>query len=157
MIVQATPTWRDMLAPGDIVAFRFPCSDDPSAEKPRPCLIADVDHAAGEAVVIYGTSRWTSANRGQELHVTDSEARAEASLDRPTRFVGARRVRVPLTSLRFVECRHGTAVLGRLGERYRSQLDRIRTTYPQPLRRGLGHLRRPAGRRATFHEDRRSL
>lgn len=147
-------TWRDTLAAGDIVAFKFPCADDPSAEKARPCLVATVDRTLGEAVIIYGTSRWTGANRGQELHVTGREACAEASLDKPTRFVGLRRVRVPLTSDRFVECREGTAVLGRLGPRHSAQLDRIRDARPRRARRGRGYLRRPADCRASipYHE-----
>jgi hypothetical protein len=141
-----TVAWRDTLSPGDIVAFTFPCPDDPSAEKSRPCLVVAVDHAAGEAEVVYGTSRWTSANRGQELHVTGRAACAEASLDRPTRFVGTRRARVPLTCPRFVECREGTAVLGRLGDQFRAQLDGLRNAVPRRARRGRSHLRRRAGR-----------
>ena len=143
-------TWRDVLAAGDIVAFKFPCIDDPLAEKARPCLIVEVDRVAGEAVVVYGTSRWTGPNRGHELHVTERADCDEAALDRPTRFVGARRVRVPLACARFVECRQGTAVLGRLGKNFRPRLDRIRHISPRHSRRG--HLRRPAGRR-VFHNQ----
>jgi hypothetical protein len=129
-------TWRDMLAAGDIVAFTYPCPDDPAAEKCRPCLVLEVDRIAGEAVLAYGTSRWSGANRGQELHVTRRADRIAASLDRPTRFVGARRVRIPLGSARFVECRSGTAVLGRLGEGLRPRLDRIRRPDWRPSRHG---------------------
>jgi hypothetical protein len=129
-------SWRDGLSPGDIVAFTFPCPDDPAAEKARPCLVVAVDRAAGEAVVVYGTSRWTRANRGRELHVSHPAACAEASLDRPTRFVGARRTRVPLSCPRFVEGRAGTAVLGRLGERFRARLDGLRRNDPQHDRCG---------------------
>ncbi|WP_209426823.1 hypothetical protein [Pararhodobacter sp. SW119] len=147
-------TWRDTLAAGDIVAFRFPCLDEPLAEKPRPCLVVDVDRIAGNAVVVYGTSRWTGPNRGHELHVTGRADCDEASLNRPTRFVGARRVQVPLCCDRFVECRDGTAVLGRLGDSYRPRLDRIRQVNPRRFRRG--HLRRPAGGRAfPTQQDRR--
>jgi hypothetical protein len=64
MTTQPT-TWRETLAAGDIVAFRFPCPDDPAAEKSRPCLVVEVDRIAGEAVVVYGTSRWTGPNRGR--------------------------------------------------------------------------------------------
>lgn len=147
-------TWRDTLAAGDIVAFVFPCPDDPSAEKSRPCLVLEIDRANGEAVVVYGTSRWTGANRGQELHVTGEAARS-SSLDKPTRFVGARRVRVPLGSPRFVECRAGTAILGRLTESLRPRLDRMRHPTPQIIRRGRSHLRRPARRALPHHPDRR--
>jgi hypothetical protein len=153
MTTQPT-TWRETLAAGDIVAFRFPCPDDPAVEKSRPCLVVEVDRIAGEAVVIYGTSRWTGPNRGRELHVTGRAACAEAALDRPTRFVGARRVRVPLESPRFVECRDGTAVLGRLGEALRPRLDRLRHGGPRHARRGP---RRRPGRRpgSSRQHDRR--
>lgn len=150
------PTWRDTIAAGDIVAFKFPCPDDPAAEKTRPCLVVAVDRCAGEAVIVYGTSRWTGANRGQELHVTGPAACTEASLDKPTRFIGRRRVRATLTCARFVECRAGTVVLGRLGDRHRAQLDRIRNPQPRPSRRCRGYLRRPTENRAFFpHPDRR--
>lgn len=146
-------TWRDTLAAGDIVAFKFPCPDDPAAEKSRPCLVVAVDRIAGEAVVVYGTSRWTGANRGLELHVTAPAACEEAALDRPTRFVGARRVRVPLESVRFVECRAGTAVLGRLGEAFRPRLDRLRHGGPRHARRGP--WRRPGRRPGHSRQHRR--
>jgi mRNA-degrading endonuclease toxin of MazEF toxin-antitoxin module len=152
MTTQPT-TWRDTLAAGDIVAFRFPCPDDPAAEKSRPCLVVAVDRIADEAVVVYGTSRRTGANRGLELHVTAPAACAEASLDRPTRFVGARRVRVPLESPRFVECRAGTAVLGRLGEAFRPRLDRLRHGGPRHARRGP--WRRPGRRPGHSRQHRR--
>jgi len=68
------------------------------AEKSRPCLIVELDQAAGEAVVGYGTSRWSRTNRGQELHVTGRADCAAASLDRPTRFVGRAASEYPLAA-----------------------------------------------------------
>lgn len=129
--------WHDTLAAGDIVSFRFPYPDAPHAERARPCLVVDVDPIGGEAVVVYGTSRWTDANRGQELHVTGPDA-ALASLDRPTRFVGARRVRVALDSPRFiVSSTRGTPVVGRLAGTARGHLDRLKRS-PTPARRARG-------------------
>ena len=139
-------TWRDQLRPGDIVVFRFPCSDDCATEKARPCLVIGVDARAGTAEIVYGTSRWTDANRGQELHVTARTALAEASLDRPTRFVGTRRTQVELTSPRFVECRGGTAIVGRLGGQFAQDLDRLRRGGPVIVVRRRAHLRRRSRR-----------
>lgn len=140
LITMPDATWHDTLAAGDIVAFRYPYPDAPHAERARPCLVVDVDLINGEAVVVYGTSRWTEANRGQELHVTGTDA-ALASLDRPTRFVGARRVRVSISSPRFVTGCRATPVIGHLAGKARRHLDRLKHAPLRPKRRGKG-LRR---------------
>ncbi len=119
--------WRESLEAGDIVAFSFPSAEsDPRLEKARPCLILEVDRDRAEALVAYGTAAWTRANKGLELHVTKPEDIKVAALRRPTRFVGARTTRVPLTSSRFVECAEGTAILGRLPSSFHARLERIR-------------------------------
>lgn len=50
-------SWRDTLAPGDIVAFAFPTTDA-AQEKHRPALVLAIDRsgAVAEAVVVYGTA-----------------------------------------------------------------------------------------------------
>ncbi|MBD3625626.1 MAG: hypothetical protein HUJ24_09660 [Rhodobacteraceae bacterium] len=144
LTVAPNVAWHDTLAAGDIVSFRFPYPDAPYAERARPCLVVDVDPIAGEAVVVYGTSRWTKANQGQELHVTGSDA-GQASLDRPTRFVGARRVRVSIGSPRFIAGGRGTPVVGRLTGKARDHLDRLKHAPLTPGRRGKG-LRRACSR-----------
>lgn len=132
-------TWQASLTAGDIVSFRFPYVDAPSAERARPCLVVQVD-PGGEVVLVYGTSRWTAANRGQELHVTGPDIQL-ASLDRPTRFIGVRRVRISLDSPRFVNGARGTPVVGRLPDTACAQLDRL-THLQAPTRRRSGRLRR---------------
>ena len=140
--------WRETLAAGDIVAFRYPCPDEPAAEKTRPCLVLEVDHAAGCAVLVYGTSRWRRPDRGRELRIADPAACAAAALDRPTRFVGSRRCTASLSSGRFEENAAGTAILGRLDTADRIQLDRLAQELTSPPRRPggrrRGYLRRPA-------------
>lgn len=122
-------SWRDALEPGDIVAFAFPTTE-PNAthEKHRPALVLAIDRSGdvAEAIVVYGTASMTRANTGLELRVTSPADMAAARLHKPTRFVGTRRVRVPLDSPRFVVCAASTAVIGRLPATYHPRLDRLR-------------------------------
>ena len=152
--------WRETLAAGDIVAFRYPCPDDPAAEKTRPCLVLEVDHAAVSAVLIYGTSRLRRQTRGRELRIADPAACAAAALDRPTRFIGSRRCAVPLSSGRFEENAAGTAILGRLDTADRTRLDRLAQALTHPPRRPSGrrgYLRRPARMGHAHDKPDRSL
>lgn len=65
-------------------------------------------------MLAYGTSADTSANRGYEVRLTETEARA-AGLHRATRFVGARRMLVALDHCGFVICAaKGAPTIGRL-------------------------------------------
>jgi hypothetical protein len=91
--------WKDTLVRGDIVLFRYPiaeAADDPTDKQPkrRPCLVLKVFNTAdGRFVeVAYGTTADTRANRGYEVKVMQQASCAAAGLDRPTRFVGARRM-----------------------------------------------------------------
>ena len=75
----------------------------------------------------YGTSADTSANRGEEIHVSRPEAMAAAGLHRRTRFVGARRVLVRVDHSGFdVNPRYGTPVLGRLDPRDMERMNCVR-------------------------------
>jgi hypothetical protein len=119
MFTDTTSFWRDSLLAGDIVSFVFPSSEgDAELEKARPSLILAIDRDGEEpmATVAYGTSSRTRSNTGLELHVRKSEDINATGLHKRTRFVGARTATVPLSSMRFVECAAGTAVLGRLPE-----------------------------------------
>jgi len=114
-----TPAWQDHAAAGDIVSFRFPLAEDASTVQPkaRPCLVLDIVMKGGEryAVLAYGTSSHRRSNVGYEVHVRRRGDYLSAGLDELTRFVGARRLLVPLTHRGFVICRNtGSAVLGRL-------------------------------------------
>ncbi|MGR3504425.1 MAG: hypothetical protein ACU0B7_00970 [Paracoccaceae bacterium] len=123
-----TINWRDTLAPGDIVAFAFPTTEPgASDEKHRPALVLAIDRsgAVAEATIVYGTGAMTRANTGLELRVTTPADMAAARLHKPTRFVGTRRVRVPLDSPRFIVCAASTAVIGRLPQSFRPRLEQI--------------------------------
>ncbi|WP_374434238.1 hypothetical protein [Tabrizicola sp.] len=84
--------WTLTLTYGDIVSFRFP-TDDAAKPKARPCLVLDIVRKRGRrcAVLAYGTSSRCTHDAGQEVQLLNREEAALAGLERPTRFVGARR------------------------------------------------------------------
>ncbi len=49
------------------------------------------------AVIAYGTTSRRRSNVGEEIHVRKREAFTAAGLNEPTRFIGGRRILVPLT------------------------------------------------------------
>ena len=119
IISTMTPAWRNHVSYGDIVSFRFPLAEDGDGTppKPRPCLILDIEERGGVryALLAYGTTSRRRSNTGYEVHVRRRADYLAAGLDEPTRFVGARRLLVPLTSEGFVISRStGAPVLGRL-------------------------------------------
>lgn len=120
-----TFTTHATLATGDIVAFRFPSTEgEQLREKERPCLILDTDGVS--IVVAYGTSSRGRSNRGQDLMINFPKDWSSAGLRRATRFVGARRVRVPVDSARLVPNSAGTPRIGRLPEGLQPRLEGIR-------------------------------
>lgn len=153
-------TWRDQLAHGDIVLFRFPLSDgsENTPLKARPCVVLDIE-TIGEtryALVAYGTTSRRRSNVGEEIHVRKREAYTAAGLDRPTRFIGARRVLVPMTHSGFVS-RPGTdsPVIGRLTgtefERLNAVRGRIHALRDIAADRRTNRSRRPAPRFVVEH------
>lgn len=102
---------------GDIICFRFPRREGPSYA--RPCLVLQV--IGKELVIAYGTTSATDSNCGLEIRVEADFA--ACGLDRPTRFVCARRIRVDLTDLRIEPCPDGgIPIIGHLPTRYTPQL-----------------------------------
>ncbi len=114
-----TLAWRDHVSYGDIVSFRFPLAEEGSARQPkaRPCLILDIEMRGDQlyALLAYGTTSRRRSNVGYEIHVRRRADYLSAGLNEPTRFVGARRLLVPLIHSGFATCRAaGSAVIGRL-------------------------------------------
>ena len=114
-----TPAWRDHLSYGDIVSFCFPLAEEGSTGRPkaRPCLILDIEMRGDQryALLAYGTTSRRRSNVGYEVHVRRRTDYLSAGLDEPTRFVGARRLLVPLTHSGFAICRATeSAVIGRI-------------------------------------------
>jgi len=140
--------------PGDIISFRFPYSEG-IAPYARPCLVLDATE--DELLLAYGTSSRERANVGFELRVNAEFA--ECGLDRASRFVLARRVRIARSDPRLAPNASGTPVLGRLTEPLRLRkadlFARIKASWPEDAarleaeRRGLhprkGDRRRRAG------------
>lgn len=106
---------------GDVVAFRFPRREGP-ASYARPCLVLEADE--DEILLVYGTTARTAANRGHELAVGADHV--ACGLDRPTRFVGARRIRVRHDDPRIEPCPQGGApIIGSLTENHMRELGGI--------------------------------
>jgi hypothetical protein len=127
----AAPDWQANLNVGDIVSYRFPVAEEPGAASPkaRPCLVIDVETLAGVryAVLAYGTTATAGPNRGYEINVRAAEAFAAAGLHKPTRFICARRLLVPLSSPAFVCCAAtGAPILGRLTGAERERMNAVR-------------------------------
>jgi hypothetical protein len=122
--------WKAGVRSGDIILFAFPIQRAAPGETPkaRPCVVLDVVTVCGERhlLLAYGTSVNTPANRGQEIAVTDAEHIRDAGIDKPTRFVGARRMVVPLDHAGFVTSRQRNPVIGQLTGEARERLDVVR-------------------------------
>ena len=136
--------WRATLRAGDIVAFTFPSTEqEPLLEKRRPCLVLQVTDTGpdSEVLLAYGTAARTRANAGLEIRVMQKDDIRACSLDKPTRFVGARTVRVTLDSSRFVQGLFGTPVIGCLPASLEARLARVLEVDEGP-RRGQRRRRR---------------
>ena len=144
----------DLLNPGDIVSFRFPYSAG-MAPYARPCLVLDATE--DELLLAYGTSSRERANTGFEIRLNAEFA--ACGLNRASRFVLARRIRVARSDPRLETNASGSPVLGRLTEALRLRkadlFARIKASWPDDAarleaeRRGLhprkGDRRRRAG------------
>ena len=126
-----TAAWHDAVGYGDILSFRFPLAEEGHTGRPkaRPCLVLDIEELGGQryALLAYGTTSKRRSNIGYEVHVRKPADYLAAGLDRPTRFVGARRILVPLTNSAFiVSGATGSAVLGRLDGRPFEAMNAVR-------------------------------
>ncbi|MGP3699709.1 hypothetical protein [Rhodobacter sp. NSM] len=110
--------WRQTLAVGDIVSFRFPVEDVENVPpKKRPCLVLEVEptDSVPRITLAYGTTVVSGRNRGYEVRIASSVACAAAGLHRPTRFIGLRRLAVSADHPGFIVSREaGTPKIGRL-------------------------------------------
>ncbi|WP_323768522.1 hypothetical protein [Antarctobacter sp.] len=116
---------------GDVVLFRFPVTEEdaePGAPKRRPCLVLDTFESGGERYVelAYGTSVSTRANRGYEVMVKQPASRAVAGLNKPTRFIGARRITVHIDNSGFNGPTDGPTIIGRLDEALLNRMNAVR-------------------------------
>lgn len=124
--------WRDKLAPGDIVTFRFPRTDRSIPARNTACLVLEIETVDAQrcAVLIPAqpsrrpsdTACIVSVGKRAELHA--------AGLDCPTQFAVEDRRRVPLIHTGFVRsCVTGSPVIGQLvgasGERLNAARGRL--------------------------------
>ena len=131
MFDQHSLDWQQDLAPGDVVLYRFPTTEDlPDGEAPkmRPCLVLDTPRLAGKsfAKLAYGSSAYGKSNRGREVIVRQAPSIAEAGLNRPSRFTLARTLLVSLDHPGFEAETHGDPRIGRLDEGLMERLHALR-------------------------------
>lgn len=117
---------------GDVVLFRFPIADDTDQKdtpKRRPCLVLNVRKRGTECFVelAYGTSSDGRANRGYEVRVKQAKSLSQAGLNKPTRFVCARRIIVNVDNNGF-DCPDGgaSALIGCLDDALMDRMNAIR-------------------------------
>lgn len=134
----ATPA--AILAPGDVVLFRFPLAEgaDGSGVKLRPCLVFDRRSLGGDEFLdlAYGTSSRTRSNVGYELHINRHDDIAAAGLDTPTRFICARRVLVHPRHRGFGRGPGKDPFLGRISPELAVRLDDLRGKVRQAMIEG---------------------
>lgn len=129
--VEADADWQEGLSSGDIVLFRFPVADPKTTgakPKSRPCLVLSTQSFSGKrfATIAYGTSIRSRANHGFEVIVKDPIAQRTAGLDKPTYFIGARRLIVCLDHPMFdVTGARRTPVIGHLDAPLQERLGSI--------------------------------
>ena len=129
------PAWQGVISVGDVVSFRFPRRERPYGwAKARPCLVLAVDHRddGPHALLAYGTAQFTLANRGHEIGLIKDAELAIAGVERPMRFVCARRVWARFDDPRFsCGADRGSPRLGRLDGTARSALADILAALPR--------------------------
>lgn len=111
------------------------------------------------ALLAYGTSAMSDANTGYEVRVRHAEDAMASGFAKPTRFVGARRLLVPLTHSGFPVGDSGNPVIGRLTGTLFERLNRVRARIfaeadiaaekRAERRREILAVRRVNGRRVT--------
>ncbi|MBN9675061.1 hypothetical protein [Salipiger bermudensis] len=154
-LLQIPAPWHATVAPGDIVAFRFPHETDEAdgseLPKVRPTLVIDVVERFGEryAVLAYGTTnpRRFGRREAYAIDVLDEAERDGASLHRQTRFHASRRLMVSLKNSGFDIRRDAcTARLGRLSGDSLKRLQQVRARIhaEQDMRRDRNRQRRAA-------------
>lgn len=126
-----TEAWQDNILPGDILSFRFPLAEEgrTACPKARPCLVLEAEVRDGQRYVLlaYGTTSRRRSNIGYEIHARRKADYVSAGLHEPTRFVGKRRMWVPVDHGGFViSSTTGSAVLGSLDGNPRVAMDAVR-------------------------------
>ncbi|WP_299821437.1 hypothetical protein [uncultured Jannaschia sp.] len=155
---QTTTAWQDHLAPGDAVAFRCPAPGEGDgasvASGPRPCLVLDIETVGRQpmALLACGTASPRPSNRFTDIDVRRAAERRAAGLEAPTRFVGTRRLFVPLGHDGFaVSPATGSPVRGRLEGALREPVQTVRGRL-----HALRDIRAEARRRRPARHDRRT-
>ena len=144
-----TSNWVARCAPGTIVSFQFPRSDDDLPGKARPCLVIAVsDRVDGTDIILaFGTTADSDANRGHDLLLDRGTAWRSAGPHHPSRSVLGRRITVPSDDPRFDYGADGHPIIGRLPHAKRTEFaDLLRLIGPSLDQDCLGGLPPPRSR-----------
>lgn len=129
------PTSQAALAVGDIVAFRFPSSEDSDATPAaRPCLVLAVedDLCGKRALLAYGTAHLSRGNRPLEITLLREAADSATGRPRLTRFICTRRIWAPVDDPAFGRGPdRDTPILDRLDGQPRARLAEVLTQLPR--------------------------
>ena len=113
-----TAAWRDRLAHGDVVLFRFPLAGPvaPHRPVPPPCLVLDVEIIRGWycAVLAPAMPSYRTSAPGRRVVVDRRPGWRSAGPERVATFSVCARLIVPLDHDGFVTGETGTPVLGQL-------------------------------------------
>ncbi|MFY0680321.1 MAG: hypothetical protein JXR13_07080 [Thalassovita sp.] len=107
------PDAQRSITVGDVVTFQFPYRKN-GVLKNRPCIVLHEDHETEEVVIAYGTSSFVPEESNKhELTARSPEMLSQFNLDKPTRFIFQRRIRVRKDDPRFcIKPSIGTSRIG---------------------------------------------
>ena len=148
--------WKDGVALGDILLFRFPTTEDqPDGEAPkrRPCLVLETPSISDHRFVwlAYGTSADGPSNRGREVLVKRAEGLTEAGLYHPTRFVGNRTLLLSLDHPGFEAAEYGDPRIGRLDAGLQERMHAVRARMHAEAHITAEHHREARAERHRWH------
>jgi hypothetical protein len=121
--------WRDHLAPGDVVAFRFPSPADGTPPHPRPCLVLDIETLNEHRMALLACGRPSPrpSVRTGDIETRGAAACRRAGVDAPTRFCDTQRLLVPLGHGGFeISPESGSPILGRLAGEAHERMQALR-------------------------------
>lgn len=163
----ATAAWRDRLAPGDVVLFRFPLAGPVAAHRPVPrlCLVLDVEIIRGRCCAVLAPAMPSSrtSTPGRRVVVDRRPGWRTAGPERAATFPVRARLIVPLDHDGFVTGETGTPVLGQLkgAAMERMQAERARIHALRDIRaervQSRDRQRRGAVRGRDFSVERRNI
>ncbi|SFQ12302.1 hypothetical protein [Tranquillimonas alkanivorans] len=131
MPISSLPTWAAAITTGSVILIDFPYSEARRRRKIRPGVVACLDLHRGEVVVAYATSRLDGVEpRKNALLLEAPQDWQPAGLHGPTRVQVDRRVRLALSSRRFLSPDGASPVLGYLSPHHAARVAQTYASLP---------------------------